>query len=168
MNGVERTAPPPASTLLLLGIVVGLTGTVGYQCGVARQTRPNPGQVDRAPASTDRAVPPVSHPPDVPTPSRVEPDVPARESASSPSRPPRVGGDRPVPSPVPPPPVSAILLSGARRLAVVEGRIVGIGGAVGGFTVTAIAEDHIVVRDAAGRDTTLTLRAPASTLALER
>ena len=70
------TIPGPLSvpTYLMLGIIVGLTGTVAYQCGVARQSR-----VSLLPVST--AVP-VTSPAAVPPPVRAVAAAPTGRAAS--------------------------------------------------------------------------------------
>lgn len=68
--------------------------------------------------------------------------------------------------PPPPPPLpalSGILRSGRGQLAILDGKVLGRGGAVGTFTLMAIGEGEVTVRDAQGVETVLGLPgSPAS------
>ena len=66
-------------------------------------------------------------------------------------------GDRP-PAPAPSLPViSAILLSDGRRLAVVDGRVLGAGQRVGPWELVSVDRDAVVLRDASGAEQIVTL-----------
>lgn len=51
-----------------------------------------------------------------------------------------------------PPVISAILLSEGRRLAVVEGRVLGAGQRIGSWELVALDRDSVVLRDASGAE----------------
>ena len=136
------TIPGPLSvpTYLMLGIIVGLTGTVAYQCGVARQSRVSLLPVSTAvPVTSPAAVPPQSAPspplpPDEPLPADPRPTT--RETVPPPA--------------LDPPTVQAILVADERRLAFVDGRVVRVGAVVGDLRVVTIADDHIVLQNERG------------------
>jgi hypothetical protein len=56
------------------------------------------------------------------------------------------------------PSVGGVLISGVRKLAVVEGTVVGIGDKVGAHTVAGIEPNAVIFRDAAGRETRVPIR----------
>jgi hypothetical protein len=56
------------------------------------------------------------------------------------------------------PKVQSILISNNRRLAMVDGRIVGIGDDVGGWTVGAIEQNAIVLRSPGGKERRIGIR----------
>ena len=56
-----------------------------------------------------------------------------------------------------PPAISAILLSEGRRLAVVEGRVLGAGQRVGLWELVSVERDAVVLRDASGAELVITL-----------
>ena len=74
--------------------------------------------------------------------------------------------DNPPPEPPPPPPpapaaslpvISAILLSDGRRLAVVDGRVLGAGQRAGPWELVSVDRDAVVLRDASGAEQVVTL-----------
>lgn len=90
---------------------------------------------------------------------------------ADPTRPPelaRTDGERSAPRPLD---VSAVFLSGARPLALVNGRLLAAGDSLGAITVEAVLPEGIRYRTAAGRVLTrllgrraaLTVKAPPST-----
>jgi MSHA biogenesis protein MshK len=65
---------------------------------------------------------------------------------TDPTRPPIVGGESPVATaPKPGPTLQSILISPSRRVAVINGSAVGIGGKVGDATVASISEGAVVL-----------------------
>jgi hypothetical protein len=133
--------------------------------------------------TSDTGAPPAPEPPPVvvtqsgaPAPAIQQPDSSAAPVATSPPpepvpapRPqPRPsigtrGADRPdgatVPaSPDPLPTVGGVLISADRKLAVVEGAVVGLGDRVGSHTVAGIEPNAVIFRDAAGRETRVPIR----------
>jgi hypothetical protein len=53
--------------------------------------------------------------------------------------------------------ISAILLSEGRRLAVVDGRVLGAGQRVGSWELVSVDRDRVVLRDASGVEQAVTL-----------
>ena len=68
------------------------------------------------------------------------------------------GATMPSAGPDPLPAVGGILVSADRKLAVVDGRVVGIGDKVGSWTVAGIEPNAVVLRDASGRETRVPIR----------
>jgi hypothetical protein len=62
----------------------------------------------------------------------------------------------------PDPAVRSILFSSTRRLAIVDGRIVGVGDTVGAFTVTAIEQAAVVFTTSSGERRRVSVHAPSS------
>jgi len=62
----------------------------------------------------------------------------------------------------PDPAVRSILFSSTRRLAIVDGRIVGVGDTVGALTVTAIEQDAVVFTTSSGERRRVSVHAPSS------
>jgi hypothetical protein len=74
----------------------------------------------------------------------------------------RLGGQasaaRRQPASDPLPTVEGILIAPERRLAVVDGTVVGVGDAVGSRHVVRIEADAVILRDSAGRDVRVPVR----------
>ena len=152
MTSVPNGQPLSAASYLLWGLVVGLTGALGYQCGVADRREPSvtqPGPV--RPASADERVSvraPAALPP--------RPSAPAgpRDGLGVPEAPTGAptAGDASArgPETAPLPSLQAILSGGERRLAVMNDRVVGEGDRLGAFTVVTIAADRVAVRGRSG------------------
>ena len=151
MTSVPNGQPLSAASYLLWGLVVGLTGALGYQCGVADRREPSvtqPGAV--RPASADERVS-VRAPAALPLP----PSAPAgpREGLGVPEAPTGAptAGDASARGPeIGPASLQAILTRGERRLAVMNDRVVGEGDRLGAFTVVTIAADRVAVRGPSG------------------
>ncbi len=144
--------PPSGVSYLLWSLLVGLTGALGYQCGIADRRVPSvtqPGPV--RPASADERVPvraPAALPPPPSDPAgprdglgvpEAPTDAPTAGDASA-----RGLEIAPLPS------LQAILSGGERRLAVMNDRVVGEGDRLGAFTVVTIAADRVAVRGRSG------------------
>lgn len=71
-------------------------------------------------------------------------------------------------APVPEPTVYTILISGQRRIALIDGRIVRVGDRVGSSLVRAIDQDSVLLITAAGETMRLTLERPQIASALRR
>ena len=61
------------------------------------------------------------------------------------------------------PSVGGVLISADRKLAVVEGAVVGIGDKVGPLTVAGIEPNAVIFRDGAGRETRVPIRPRSGT-----
>ena len=122
----------------------------GWWLAIGDQGTPADPVAANAPTQADPAVAPV------------EPVVPPPESpgAAVPdtSAPPPVTGDSVAPRPAEgpaalppsPPTVSAILVSEGRRLAVIDGRVLGAGQRAGPWELVSVNRDAVVLRDASG------------------
>lgn len=115
-----------------------------------------------APASSSAAPDPLA----MPAPPRIDLSAPL-----SLARDPFLFGDEsrqaeaPVAAPIaaaPLPSVRSVLFSASRRLALVDGRVVGIGEPVGGYTVVDIERDAVVFGTPAGARVRVSLHEPAA------
>ncbi len=93
------------------------------------------------------------------------PSVPGGESSPDATPAPTGPGDivgalgdaPPAPAAASLPVISAILLSDGRRLAVVDGRVLGAGQRVGPWELVSVDRDAVVLRDASGAEQVVTL-----------
>ena len=156
----RRRERPGLGDYLRRGILIGGLLWVGWwlTTGLDWGATPEPAGAVAAPAA---AVAPVAGALEtqVSDPPPDEPPAPTGPSAIV--TPP--AGVPPVPvsvpqAPAPPlPDISAILLSEGRRLAVVDGRVLGVGQHVGSWELVSVDRDAVVLRDPSGIERVVTL-----------
>ena len=114
-----------------------------------QSTTPEPA-ADNAAVLAEPADPPVVVPVESP------PDELSAPTGSGNTVAARPGDPGPAQAPVVPV-ISAILLSEGRRLAVVDGRVLGVGQRVGPWELVSVDRDAVVLRDASGVEQVITL-----------
>ena len=155
---------------LLRGILIGGLVWIGWWMGISRDESVDvepavaTGAVGTAPA--EAPVEPVVLPVETPGATIVSADVPSVPEGESrpdampaPTGPREVAAARIADGPAAPalPVISAILLSEGRRLAVVEGRVLGPGQRVGSWELVSVDRSAVVLRDASGAEQIVTL-----------
>ena len=125
---------------------------VAAQSGPPAASVTAPVEVPAAPVATSPPLEPIPAPRPQPRPS-----IGTRGADRS------DGGTVPPASVDPLPSVGGVLISADRKLAVVEGAVVGIGDKVGPLTVAGIEPNAVIFRDAAGRETRVPIRPRSGT-----
>ena len=162
----RRRESPGLGHYLLRGILIGGLVWVGWWMvsGRDRSADAEPAastaKVRAAPVETP--VEPVVLAVEIPGASDSSADVPTVPGGeSSPTGPGDIVGARLGDAPPAPaaslPVISAILLSDGRRLAVVDGRVLGAGQRVGRWELVSVDRDAVVLRDASGAEQVVTL-----------
>ena len=152
----SRTSRPRESaglgTYLRRGILVGGLVWIGLWLAAGRNQAPDPESAADAPEEQVVAVVETPVTPDLPAEAT---PVPAVETpAAAPLAPTALGETVATRLDAVPPPavpvVSAILMTEGRRLAVVDGRVLGAGQGVGPWVLVSVNRDTVVLRDRSG------------------
>jgi hypothetical protein len=140
------TGPPPSVTTLP---------------GLPPARTPAPQLNTAARPSTPRETPQASSialAPTIPAPHESPSRRPAETPQQSALTRPAANGPRPVPLKDPLPRIDSILIDRERRLAVIDGQIVGVGAAIGPRVVTGIERDAVILREPSGWSIRVPLR----------